>query len=199
MREKNHPTLQQAIQSLPEYQAKPPLWEAISSELAFRENEATLQRALRRLPEYEPPPSVWDAVSRELKPRRIRPLHYWTAAAALALALFAGTRAYQLSREPQVQYLAQTEPAVTTPFSTELPEQDESAILEVGQAFASYHRQYRDPQGEELIGSLNELEAASQELRKVLQTYGFDEQIAQELTRVELQRNQVIRKMAAVL
>jgi hypothetical protein len=72
-------------------------------------------------------------------------------------------------------------------------------MLEVGRAFVSYHRQYHDPQGEELIGSLKELDAASQELRKVLQIYGFDEQIAQELTRVELQRNQVVRKMAAVL
>jgi len=199
MRENNHSTLRQAIQSLPEYQAQPRLWDAISSELAFREKEAALQRALRRLPEYEPPPSVWDAVSRELKPRRIRPLYYWSAAAALALALFAGARAYQLSQQPQVRYLARTEPTLTVPFSTELPEQDESAMLEVGSAFASYHRQYHDPQGEELIGSLKELDAASQELRKVLQTYGFDERIAQELTRVELQRNQVVRKMAAVL
>ena len=199
MQEKNHPTLQQALRSLPEYQAQPRLWQAIASELEFREKEAALQRALRRLPAYEPPPSVWEGVLVELKPRRIRPLYYWTAAAALALALFAGTRAYQLIQKPDVRYLAQTEAAVTTPFSTEIPEQDESAILEVGQAFASYHQQYRDPQGEELIGSLKELDAASQELRKVLQTYGFDEQLAQELTRVELQRNQVIRKMAAVL
>ena len=65
--------------------------------------------------------------------------------------------------------------------------------------FVQYHQQYNDAQGNELLAELNELNAACEELRDVLDKYGFDKDLAQELTKAELERTGVVRKMAAVL
>lgn len=204
MDERNKHTLKRALDALPEYQPSPTLWNSIEAEQLLKEQEAALQRAIRRLPEYAPPPSVWENIHPHLNQppvlrllQRVRP-YRWAAAAAVVAIVYTTASLYKRSQQPRISYLAHTEKAAA-PFTAELSSQDEAAIEEIGTAFTAYHAQFNDPQGNELLGELKELDTASKELREVLQSYGFDENLAQELTRVELQRDQVIRKMAAVL
>lgn len=205
--ELDHPSadqpLHQALHTLPDVIPPADLWDAISAELTFREKEAALHRTIRRLPQYEPPPIVWKEIQTTLTQSRLqRTLHAlkpyrWAAAAAL-IGVTAGLAYLGNTSQTAVTFLASTEQAPAG-YSIEINDQDQDAIREIGAAFTAYHNQYNDPQGEELIQELNELESASKELRQVLRDYGFDDKLAQELTRVELQRDQVIRKMATAL
>lgn len=202
-RQQKEAALRQAVQVLPELTPPTPLWDAISAELTFREKEAALHRALRRLPEYEPPPAVWQEVNASLNQSPLRKTlrflkpYRWAAAAAV-IGISAGIAYLGNQSQTTITYLTSTEQAPAG-YSLEMADQDQDAIHEIGSAFTAYHNQYNDPQGEELIKELNELESASKELRQVLRDYGFDEKLAQELTRVELQRDQVVRKMATAL
>ncbi|MBP9077273.1 MAG: hypothetical protein KBG02_10475 [Haliscomenobacter sp.] len=204
MIERNSSTLKHAIQNLREYAPPENSWNAIESEMAFFEREAALRRAARRLPEYAPPPSVWESISQEIHQpvlrkvyARIRP-YRWAAAATLLLAVYSAMFLYEQQGKPKVEYLVSAETGSLGPNAS-LPPQDEEAIQEVQSLFVQYHQQYNDAQGNELLAELNELNAACEELRDVLDKYGFDKDLAQELTKAELERTGVVRKMAAVL
>ncbi len=204
MIERNHSTLKNAIQNLPGFAPPENLWPAVESELTFYEKEAALRRAARRLPEYAPPPSVWENIHREVHQPKWRKLYAavrpyrWAAAATLLFAVYSAMFLYEQQRKPKIEYLTTTEKgSLGTPSI--LPPQDEGAMDEVQSMFVQYHQQYKDPDGDKLISDLKELNAACEELRNVLDKYGFDQTLAQELTKAELERTGVVRKMAAVL
>lgn len=202
MEEKNRAVLLQALSELPQYAPPASLWKSIESEMAFYEREAALRRSVRRLPQYAPPPQVWENIEAEIRrpglPRIAhRRLLYYRAAAAAALLLgiFGSIWLYQKQQQPQILYTFATETSTTPFIPVALPE-DEAAIEEIGAVFTSLQAQYPLPDGARLISELEELNEASQELRITMKKYGFDEHLAQELTRVELQRNQIIQQMA---
>ncbi|MBK7474767.1 MAG: hypothetical protein IPI11_01640 [Haliscomenobacter sp.] len=180
------------------------MWNTIESEMAFYEREAALRRAARRLPEYAPPPSVWENISQEIHQPVLRKVYAkmrpyrWAAAATLLLAVYSAMFLYEQTGKPKIEYLVSAETGHLGTNASMSP-QDEEAIEEVQALFVQYHQQYNDPQGHELLAELNELNAACEELRDVIDTYGFDKNLAQELTKAELERSGVVRKMAAVL
>jgi len=200
MQEKNRSTLLRSIGGLPAHRPPGSLWESIAAEMDFYDRETALRRAARRLPEYAPPPQVWARIQSGLS----QPAHRftrlqgyrWAAAAALLIAVSAGIwRFAGAGQAPQVQYTYAIEPALTPFVPVAIPE-DEAAIEAVGDAFSKQQAIFQYPDGAHLVGELKQLNEAGAELRSVLETYGFDEQLALELTKVEIQRNQVIQKMS---
>lgn len=203
MEEKNKDTLLRAISELPVHRPPSAVWDGIHAEMDFHERESALRRALRRLPEYAPPPKVWGQIERSLgrsvlKLPRLSPWVRAIAAAVLIGGVAALLRFSTSDRASQVQYAYAVETASVPFLPVALPE-DEVAIGEVGEIFSRQHAIFQYPEGARLLGELKELNEAGEELREVLDTYGFDEGLALELTKVELQRNQVIQKMTALL
>ncbi len=203
MEEKNRDTLLRAIAELPEHRPPSAIWDGINAEMDFYERESALRRALRRLPEYAPPPKVWGQIEGSLhrpilRLPRLSPLSRAIAATVLIGSIAAVIRFSGKEVAPKVQYTYAVEKAQMPFIPVALPE-DEAAIGEVGEIFSRQHAVFQYPEGTRLLGELKELNEAGEELRSVLDAYGFDEQLALELTKVELQRNQVIQKMTSLL
>ncbi|MFZ4426713.1 MAG: hypothetical protein ACOYOO_06110 [Saprospiraceae bacterium] len=199
MQEKNRSTLLRSISGLPAHRPPGSLWSGIVAEMDFHDRETALRRSVRRLPEYAPPPQVWARIQSGLVPpaRRLLPAQAlrWAAAAALLVATSAGIWRFTGGGQAvKVQYTYAAESALTPFVPVAIPE-DEAAIESVGDAFSRQQALFQYPDGARLVGELKELNEAGAELRAVLETYGFDEQLALELTKVEIQRNQVIQKM----
>lgn len=204
MEEKNRDALLRAISELPVHRPPSAIWDGIHAEMDFYERESALRRALRRLPEYAPPPKVWGQIEGALHKPIIRlPRLSTLARTAAAVILLAGIPAAlwfsgAKQESERVQYAYAVEKASVPFIPVALPE-DEAAIEEVGEIFSRQHAVFQFPEGARLIGELKELNEAGEELRTVLENYGFDETLSLELTKVELQRNQVIQKMTSLL
>lgn len=203
MEEKNKESLLRAISELPVHRPPSAVWDGINAEMDFHERESVLRRALRRLPEYAPPPKVWTQIEGSLsrpvlKLPRLSPLTRAIAATILIGGFAALLRFLGTDPASKVQYAFAVETAQVPFLPVALPE-DEAAIGEVGEFFSRQHAVFQYPEGARLLGELKELNEAGEELRKVLDNYGFDEALALELTKVELQRNQVIQKMTSLL
>jgi len=203
MEEKNRDTLLRAISELPVHRPPSANWDGIRAEMDFYERESALRRALRRLPEYAPPPKVWGQIEGALHKPIIRLPRLSTLSRAAAIILLAGIPAvlwYSGAKHEseRVQYAYAVEKA-SVPFIPVAVPEDEAAIEEVGEIFSRQHAVFQFPEGARLIGELKELNEAGEELRTVLENYGFDETLSLELTKVELQRNQVIQKITSLL
>lgn len=199
MEELNKATLQKALAKMPEYAPQPELWGRIERELQHKE-------ALRKLPEYAPPPDVWEGIQAALenKPRakaRILALNWRSmAAAAVVAGLSFGLAWWWFNAdapERVAMSYAQEQGALLETPQTD-PE-DEAAFEEIPRQFAAIYEGQNTPLAQELQSSLEELNGAVADIRDVLDQYGADPELVQELTVVERERTDVLKQMAAML
>lgn len=198
MEELNKATLQKALAQLPEYAPQPELWGRIERELQHKE-------ALRQLPEYAPPPEVWEGIHATLdKPRSKAPLFVsgWRklAAAAVVTGLSLGLAWWWLNADSpeQVATIYSQEKGALIEAPSADPE-DEAAFEEIPRQFAAMYASRQMPVARELQSSLEELNGAVSDIREVLDQYGADPELVQQLTLVERERTDVLKQMASML
>jgi hypothetical protein len=195
--EKNRSTLKQALDRLPQYEPGKQLWRNIEAKIE-QPAAGDDNLPLAHLPAYTPPPDVWNNISRNLeadKKEKRRPLlsylssRWMQAAAALVLLIAAGI---WLMREPgpriQMAY-AQEE---MSQFGQLIDWNEEEASFErIEKELAAANR----PELNLLKEELTELTAAKQEVVEMMQSYGQDPKLINQLGDIERERSEVYRQI----
>jgi hypothetical protein len=188
---------QRALENLPTYEPSPGLWDRIQRDLAHKE---VLQSAIRELPVYEPSPGLWDRIAADLPKAKSRSLSGWWAVAAALLALAVALPLLWPRDKPLETITFETvQQSGWQELQWELPPDDEEAIREVAQRFAQSRIARQSETYHLLQSELNELDAAKRELEGVLNTYGMDPDLIHQLKDIELQRSEVVKRMAAYI
>jgi hypothetical protein len=194
--EKNRSTLKQAISQLPQYEPAKNVWDRIATNLG--QSSAEDRRPLDQLPAYTPPPTVWNGISRALeadKKEKSRPrLAYlkprWQqAAAALALLIGAGI---WLMREPAPRIQMAYAQEEVSQFGERIDWNEEEASFErIEKELAAANR----PELNLLKEELTELTEAKQDVVEMMQSYGQDPNLINQLGDIERERSEVYRQI----
>ncbi|MFN7115970.1 MAG: hypothetical protein ACK4TA_04180 [Saprospiraceae bacterium] len=196
--EKNHQTLQNAVNQLPTYEPSPALWQAIDRVLT---SEETLDHAIENLPTYAPPVAVWERIIDELdqpvKVKRLRPA--WIGAAAAALVILTLGTYFWRNWEPQAQekvelvYQESDQPLhiLKTDWND-----DEALMEEVVEAFAQKASFIQNFENQQLISEWQELKEAKNEAATMLRKYGKDAEVVRTIAEIERQRSAIVKQMA---
>ena len=196
--EKNKETLKQAIQRLEPTSAPAFIWDEIAAELTESAQDQLIQEAIPHLTRYEAPPMVWDSVARSLDEQEITKVrkinwYYWTAAASVALIL-ATTLWVSLGSE-QPNYVATVETVDKNLLDNDW-ESDEAIFAEVMELHDDYLQVFDDVESRNWRAELVELNDARTELLGAMDLYGKDHELIRQLSNVERDRTEVIKKMA---
>ena len=196
--EKNRETLKQAIQGLEPTPAPAFIWDEIATALLEADQEVLIQEAIPRLSRHEAPALVWENIADSLeqnKTTKIRRIngYYWSAAASVALIL-AATLWFSLGTE-QASYVASVESMDRHLLDNDW-ESDEAIFAEVMELHDNYLKVFTDQESVTWRAELAELNDARTELLGAMDLYGKDHELIRQLSNVERDRTEVIKKMA---
>lgn len=201
MKETNKHLLIEALNNLPQYEPKDSLWDEIALELSKDQQEANLQESLAKLPAYDPPIKVWDSIHAELnkseKPvARIIGWQRWVAAAAVILAISTGTWLFKNTiANEEIVSINYSEEKVAASFLNIDWEEDEDAFSMVAEFCKTDHIICKQPDFKILTEELEELNAAKQELKQAMDNYGTDPALIAQLTLIEHERSDLLKKI----
>lgn len=196
----NHKTLQRAINQLPQYTPEAQVWLTLEQELGTLASEETLHVAIEGLPSYAPSASLWGRIAIELeqpvrKPLFVRRWVQLASAAALAGAVISLAIWLNQPKDPITKesiFYAQTESmeAVNADW-----DEDDALIDNVAKAYAqrASFLQNKDPN---LLSELEELNEAKAEIKAMMQKYGRDAELIQNIVEIERERTTVAKQMA---
>lgn len=207
MMDKNKDILKKAIDNLPDYDPPELVWDKISSTLVTEKNEEAIQRNILNLPSYDPPPSSWEAISLKLSTdeassTKVVPLwskRVWGYAAAVALLVSIGLSVLWPEGSAQdrtyITMSTQEEMPLNVPAWNEDQEDFEVVLAEIeGNQFL---RQNTDVNN--LRYEYEELETAKQEVLTIMEQYGTDPQVIEQMNEIENARAAVIKKLVGFL
>ncbi len=198
--ERNHSTLKEALQKLPQYAPPPSVWEEVGQAL---DKERPLRQAIRQLPAYSPPPSVWETIEESLEkkqPQRtwLVPIRAWAAAASVALLLGAFFLWPDGDPALKIEY-AYEQTAEHTGLLNNDWDEDEALIRTVSREFSQDPVTRRHPEYHSMLEEWEELGDARTEIKDMIELYGKDARLIRQLVKVEQERSDMIQKMAAEL
>lgn len=214
MKELNKHILDEALQKLPMYSPKPLLWEQISVGLDEVVAQEAYDTTRKSLPVYSPPANLWDRIASELdtpvsapesKPTPIisirkkmysRVIKY---ASVVVFAVTAGAYLF-LNNSNTIEYTDSVhinygqERVVLASYTPDW-EEDEDAFQTVlsfcqEQSFVCERPDFRI-----LKDELLELNHARESLKDALMRYGDDAELIAQLTQIEMERSDVLKKM----
>lgn len=175
--------------TLPHYSPPQSVWENIEQGL----NEAPLQEALSKLPAYEPPVQTWFDIAAQLPKQQPRWRRY---AAAAAVVLAVGISGYFILQQ-------RTEKA-TISYSQEKfnPKAAITANETIDRQYAHLQALCEErvtvcekPEFKILKQELDDLTAASNQLKDALGTYNTDAALSAQLSEIEQERADILRKL----
>lgn len=193
--------LRDALKKLPEHQAPEHIWQNLEIAFSDLRQEQALQDGIRKLPEYAPGSSVWYSIEQHLnrKPNKqasIRYLVWWGAAAACVAVVMSLVWFLHPKEKVELQYTVEVlEP--TLQMSEDQADEDAFRMIELVCLEKAYLCQNTDFQL--LKSELEELNDAKLSLQTVIGQYNTDQNLMAELTRIELDRSEVLKKLIAYL
>jgi uncharacterized protein HemX len=174
---------------LPLYSPPESVWENIEQGL----REVPLQEALNQLPIYEPPVQTWFDIAAQLpQPRR----NWWRYAAAAVVVLAVGIGGY-LTMSP-------TNENATIAYSQEKlnPKAAVTANETIDRQYAHLQALCQEqitvcekPEFKTLKKELDDLTAASNQLKEALGRYNTDATLSAQLSEIEQERADILRKL----
>ena len=197
-KERNRIKLKKGLQGLPEYQSPEGNWEAIQLGLEQAKKDEVLHKALRDLPVYSAPEQAWAGIERRLqKPRILRlSIIRWASA-----AIMIGICAIWLLRSGGTDHIpfAETmkyEQIELSPveWSGDDPQVQQHVQVVLAAADA---QDWEQPQLAALRGSLEQISSAIEQVEAAGERLGLNEQMRQQLTKMFIKRNQLVRQLAA--
>lgn len=200
--EKNKNTLKEALSQMKTYDAPDRLWSDVESGLdnPIPFTESVLNKAVVKLPQHSPPPSVWNELAKTLDNeqttkvvqfRQRRKLISIAVAAAVLLGV-----AFWVLRE--------TPPTISKVYAQITMQQfqldidwnaDEGSFERIGDQLA----QVNDPQLNNLKVELQELNAARNDVKEMLLSYGQDPQLVTQLGDIERERSDIYRQIIELI
>ena len=202
MQEKNRHILEEAIQKLPQHEPEALVWLAIDAELEVIEKADSLQTAIQELPTYNPSDSLWENIEKDLeadvkKAGRIVWFKRAASIAAIIAFLLVGNFIFNQNNNQE---------NVTITYSQELVEEDllkqdwddDDDAFEMVMAFCKTENIVCElPEFIVLKSELEDLNTAREEVKAALDHYGTDAELIAQLTRIEHDRSDVLKKMIA--
>lgn len=175
---------------LPEYEPSEEVWNKIVSKLS----EGALQNALEKLPNYEPNEAVWSKIDDKLSPKTIK-FSAWKWVSAAASAVIIMSISYWLKTDKQqIRY---SEERIDKDLLLN-PVDDSQQQYEMIVAYCKQQTYVcQNPEFVSLKTELEELNSASKQLKEAVGQYNTEPELIAQLTNIEQQKSEIIRKMAA--
>ncbi len=173
--------------NLPLYLPPESVWENIAREL----HENPLREGLDKLPTYEPPVQTWDEIKTQLEqPRKIG----WRYAAAAAVVVAIGVYlTLQLSEEKaSISYSEEKLTPKTAVTSTETIDRQYARLQVLCQSRVTVCEK---PEFKSLKQELDDLTAAGNQLKEALGAYNTDAALSAQLSEIEQERADILRKL----
>lgn len=205
MKEINKHILEQAIRELPEYNPPPGIWEGIESGLLAADQNDQIAEVVNELPEYEPPAQIWDAIEEELqsevitKPGKVvklglrRILSYAAIASGLIFGIF------WLNGNQPSSSIAYSEEVIEDDFYANDWDMDEEEFEMVLAELEETEYFQQIPEIQQLKFELAELNDAKLEVEEMIDAYGSDETVIEQIREIELERTDIIKRLAAFI
>ncbi len=203
MLEKNKNTLRDALLRLPEHDAPEMLWPKLEADLQL---QAAIDSNIPLLPEHQPPDWVWASLDAQIntdKPgpkksfvARIWPI--WAAAAAVSLLLCA-VWFLQPSGNGEEMSIRYSEEKVDNVLLAVVREPEDEAFQLLEEICRQPAPVCKDPEFIALKTELDELTAAKSELREAIGLYETDTELNVQLTRIERERSELLRRMMIMI
>ena len=203
MRELNKQILEKAIKELPQYSPPSEIWDRVEADLLVAEQEDNIAQVAGSLPEYAPPASVWDQIEGQLptsRPKaRIIPigLRRVISVAAAAVGVIITVVILNINRsDTRISYSEEViEEAV---FASDWNTDEEGFEVVLAELEGSeYYGQISEVQ--ELKYELEELNEAKAEIESMMEQYGTDESFVENMKEIEMERTELIKKLAAFI
>lgn len=218
--ENNYPTLQDSISNLPIHQAPDFNWNALN-----QDSEKALQNAIQGLPAHEapsfiwdhveagldhsfelisPPDALWEKIDEELEKDRyfdrVRKIPIWKSiAAAAAVALFFWTSTTILDHTSDSSAFLYSEELVEDELNFGGMDEDEEAFEMINELCKEAALVCEQTDFKELKFELDELNDARNEIKEIITTYNEEPELLAQLTDIEMQRSEVLKKMIAII
>ena len=178
------------MDKLPEYEPSDEIWNNIEAKLG----EDGLRQGIQHLPQYEPKSETWEQIEAELTPK-IVPLFSWrwTAAAASVVLVIGLSWFYQSTNQP-ITYSQEVVNKQLLLQDSDNSDADYAMIV-------AYCKQQtyvcENPEFAVLKTELTDLQQASLDLKTAIGKYNTEPALIAQLTEIEQQKSEILRKMTA--
>ena len=174
---------------LPEYEPSEEVWNKIEESL----NNDVMQKAVSQLPEYEPSEEVWSTINQALNSYKAKAIVWEWASIAASVLLIAGITLYKPWNKPDISYSQETIDKQLLLSSTD----DSQKQYEMIVAYCKEQTYVcQNPEFKELKSELEDLNSASIQLKEAVGSYNTEPELMAQLSAIEQQKADVIRKMA---
>ena len=203
MLEKNHKTLKNAIQQLPVHQPEEELWWRVEEGLEAWELDQRMREVIPELPSYQAPDQIWDRIDEALEQdgRVVRQpklvLLRWASAAASVIILMVAAWWF-LPNQNTSQLVFSVEQVAEFPsMSAQDDADDELAFTMIQQLCQDGLIICQEFEFRSLQSELKEITEARDLLKEAMGAYSTDKNLIAQLTQLELERSELLKKMIA--
>ena len=177
--------------NLPEYEPSDEVWNKIDTEL----NHDILRKGISQLPKYEPDGRIWENIEADLNPKIVK-LNTWrwvAMAASIVLIISVGFYLNYQKKQPTIAYSEQKIDAQLLLQPSDNSDADYETIVAFceEQTYVCENPEFRD-----LKVELDDLQAASIQLKEAIGEYNTEPQLMAQLAQIELQKSEILKKMA---
>ncbi|GAB3512338.1 hypothetical protein [Emticicia fontis] len=174
---------------LPEYEPSDDVWKRIEAGL----NNDVLQKAISQMPQYEPAEEVWNTINQEINPHKSKIIIWKWASMAASILLIAGILLYKRWDKPDISYSQEKLDKQLLLSATDDSQKQYEMIVAYckEQTYICQNREFK-----ELKSELEELNLASVQLKEAVGSYNTEPELMAQLSSIEQQKADIIRKMA---
>jgi hypothetical protein len=200
-------TLHRAIHALPTYQAPIMAWDKIENALHI-EQDQVLRTAIQQLPTHIAPPQIWkniaqslDSPKTSLKIVKTSYLRYAVAAASIGVVLATGlwflNKSDNVSSVAQIENVTYSQEVAALPTETQKTDivTHDEAIKKVNTFCEKQAVVCEKPDFQALKSELEELTAAKNELQEAIGEFNTDENLVAQLSSIEEEREEILKKL----
>lgn len=210
MKELNKHILLEAIENLPKYTPKDQIWDGIELALDKEQAETDFQETIAELPNYSPPDFVWNQIESTLdeeelmmdagleQETKVVRFNNWkkyaSIAAAIALIISVAIPFLTDTKASDVS-ISYSEEVIQDELMNDDWDADEDAFQMVMAQCKEMLLACEQAEFKILKEELEELNMAREQLKEAMGGYNTDTNLLAQLTQIELERSDVLKKM----
>jgi 6-pyruvoyl-tetrahydropterin synthase len=189
--------MKEVLKNLSTYEPPHKVWEAIESRLPLLE-----------MPLYEPPMDIWNSIENQLVEPENRPFPinnypfilrgvkniYWLALAASIALFIAVSMTLYFNKKQEITVAITTETLDNKLLNQDWQEADKDFAL-VEEFCKTVVQPCEEPEFKNLKNELEELNKAREDLKNALNTYNSDADMVAQLSKLENERSDILKKM----
>ncbi len=200
----NHNILKKAVTQLPSYEPPPEVWSGIDDEL-------NLQKGIKQLPNHQPADLVWQVIEANLtkstsrtysdsyRKGGTRQRFFWIKRLSIAASLLflIGISWWGIRNIAPQNQLSYSQETIDVQLLIEDWEEDSEALAQIEAICQIKNYACMAIEFQALEQELKELNEAKLDLKQAIDAFGKDTQLIAKLSKVELERTTVLKKMIA--